>query len=164
MVDESGNARITDLGLASIVRDPHSMRSSLDEDSYTTRWCAPEILLGEQPASKESDIFSFGMVVIEVGGGQLVPCQRPYQPIKVFTGKAPFVGSTTPAVIASIVDGRRPERPRNTGLTDHLWGVTQKCLKQAPSDRPNVEQVLGVLRMLSVPPIWMAYMSLIDPR
>ena len=66
MVDESSNARITDFGLAAIVRDSHSMRSSLDEDRYTPRWCAPEILMGEQPAGKESDVFSFGMVIIEV--------------------------------------------------------------------------------------------------
>lgn len=66
IVDECGNARITDFGLAAIARDPHSQRSTLDE-GYTARWCAPEILEGEQLASRESDIFSFGMVMVEVG-------------------------------------------------------------------------------------------------
>jgi len=152
MVDEFGNARITDFGLAAIVRDPHSMRSGLDEDSYTTRWCAPEILMGEQPAGKESDVFSFGMVIIEVGDDQFVPCKPPYPLMKVFTGNAPFVGRTTPAVIISIVGGRRPERPNHPGLMDNLWELTKKCLAQAPLNRPNVGQVLEALRKFSVPP------------
>ena len=77
MVDESSNARITDFGLATISWEPHSTRSSPDEDWYTTRWCAPEILMGEQPASKESDVFSFGMVIIEVGARR----SDPYHPL-----------------------------------------------------------------------------------
>ena len=150
MIDKSGNARITDFGLAAIVRNPHSLRSTLGEDGHTARWCAPELLKSEKLASKESDVFSFGMVIIEVGGDQLFPCQPPYPFIKVFTGKAPFVGSTTPAVIASIMYGRRPERPDHSSFTDYLWEWTRKCLEQAPSDRPNVGQVLEALKHLSV--------------
>jgi len=30
------------------------------------RWSAPEVLLGTTPASRQADIFSFGMVVVEV--------------------------------------------------------------------------------------------------
>ena len=66
MVDK-GSARLADFGLAAIVRNPHSLKSTLDEDSHTGRWCAPEILKSEQSVSKESDVFSFGMVIIEVG-------------------------------------------------------------------------------------------------
>ena len=68
MIDASSNARITDFGLAATTRNPHSPRSTLDEGGHTTRWCAPEVLKGEKSLSKESDVFSFGMVIIEVGG------------------------------------------------------------------------------------------------
>jgi len=71
---------------------------------------------------------------------------------KVFTGKAPFVGSTAPAVIVSITGGKRPERPNHARFTDRLWELTQKCLEQAPSGRAKVEQTLEALRKLSVPP------------
>lgn len=67
MVDEFGQARITDFGLAAIVRNSHSYRSTLEEGGYTPQWCAPEVLITEQPASRESDVFSFGMVMVEVG-------------------------------------------------------------------------------------------------
>ena len=74
-------------------------------------------------------------------------------PLEVFTGKAPFFESTAPAVITSIMDGRRPERPNHSGFTDHLWELTRKCLAQEPLDRPNVEQVLGALKRLPVFPL-----------
>ena len=73
MVDDSGNARITDFGLATFTQNPDSHKSAPDIDGHTARWCAPELFLTNQPASKESDIFSFGMVMIEVGGDKLVP-------------------------------------------------------------------------------------------
>ena len=34
---------------------------------YTAAWAAPEILQGGDKATREGDIFAFGMVVIEVG-------------------------------------------------------------------------------------------------
>jgi len=85
---------------------------------------------------------------------------------KVFTGKAPFVGSTAPAVIASVTSGKRPERPNHASFTDCLWELTQKCWEQTPSDRPSAEQALEVLKKLSVPPppTWMACTLLTDLR
>lgn len=68
MVDESGNTRITDFGLATFAQNPDLDRNAPDIDCQTARWCAPELFLGEQPASKKSDVFSFGMVMIEVCG------------------------------------------------------------------------------------------------
>ena len=70
MVDGSGIARITDFGLASIVRDPSSVASAYD-GGHTPRWTAPEILR-ESPASKESDVFSFAMVMFEVRGWSIL--------------------------------------------------------------------------------------------
>jgi serine/threonine protein kinase len=56
-----------DFGLASVARDPSSVAST-SEDGHTPRWTAPEVLQGITPASKKSDVFSFAMVIIEVGG------------------------------------------------------------------------------------------------
>ena len=65
-MDGSGNAQIADLGLTSIIRDPHSVPSASDGHGYTPWWTAPEILLDGIAASKKSDIFSFGMIIYEV--------------------------------------------------------------------------------------------------
>ena len=66
-MDGSGNARIMDFGLASVVRDPGSM-GSISDIGHTPRWTAPEILRYGTLASRESDIFSFAMVIFEVRG------------------------------------------------------------------------------------------------
>ena len=65
LVDDTGSARIVDFGLATVTRNPDSMRSVSDQHGNTPRWTAPEVLNGEA-YSKEADIFSFAMVMIEV--------------------------------------------------------------------------------------------------
>lgn len=64
LVDDTGRARLTDFGLAAIALD-HEPTESL-KGGYAVRWAAPEILDEEGPVSRESDIYSFAMVAIEV--------------------------------------------------------------------------------------------------
>ena len=66
LVDNTACARITDLGLATVTQNMDSVRSGLDEHGHTARWTAPEILGEEGSHSKEADVFSFAMVMIEV--------------------------------------------------------------------------------------------------
>ena len=66
LVDATGRARITDFGLTRVTQNLDSIRSGSGEQGYTARWTAPEILNGEGEHSKEADIFSFAMVMIEV--------------------------------------------------------------------------------------------------
>ena len=68
LVDADGNIRIVDFGLATIARDTNSLQTTSDHHGNTPRFTAPEILRDIAAHSKESDIFAFGMVVIEVGG------------------------------------------------------------------------------------------------
>ena len=67
-MDASGNARITDFGLAMVTQDIDSLRTrgGSDECGDGARWIAPEILENRETYSKEADIFSFAMVTIEV--------------------------------------------------------------------------------------------------
>ena len=57
-----------DFGLAAVARDTNSLVSTTDDQGITARYTAPEILRGAGRHSMESDVFSFGMVMIEVGG------------------------------------------------------------------------------------------------
>ena len=66
LVDTTGRARITDCGLAVVTRNLDSVRSAPDEREHSTRWTAPEILASQGTFSKEADVFSFAMVMIEV--------------------------------------------------------------------------------------------------
>jgi len=66
LVDATGHAMITDCGLAIVTQNLDSIRGAPDEHGDSTRWIAPEILDNRGTYSKEADVFSFAMVVIEV--------------------------------------------------------------------------------------------------
>ena len=66
MVDDKNHARITDFGLA---RNQGSAEEASVTAGGTARWTAPEILQGRGGPSKEADVFSFAMVMVEVGRG-----------------------------------------------------------------------------------------------
>ena len=68
-MDATGNARITDFGLAMVTHDLDSIRNASDKRGEGARWIAPEILDGRGTYSKEADVFSFAMVAIEVRYG-----------------------------------------------------------------------------------------------
>ena len=61
LVDFSGNARITDFYLA---QDTLGIR--FIPERWSTRWTAPEILRESGTPSTKGDVFSFGMVMVEV--------------------------------------------------------------------------------------------------
>ena len=66
LVDASDHARITDFGLAVVTQDLELIRSGSDECGDSARWIAPETLDCGGTHSKEGDVFSFAMVMIEV--------------------------------------------------------------------------------------------------
>jgi len=66
LVDTTGHAMITDCGLAIVTQNLDSIRGAPDEHGDSTRWIAPEILADRGTFSKEADVFSFAMVIIEV--------------------------------------------------------------------------------------------------
>ena len=67
-----------DFGHATIARDSKSLVTTTEEHAFTYRYAAPELFKVEAPYSKESDVFAFGMVIIEVRGHGFPPCQRPH--------------------------------------------------------------------------------------
>ncbi|KAF9644146.1 kinase-like protein [Thelephora ganbajun] len=128
LVDDSGHARIVDFGFAIVTRNLDSMSSASHHNGYTPRWTAPEVLDGE-PHSKEGDIFSFAMVMIEV-----------------FTGAVPFSDTSSFVAISSIMQGKRPSRPTHPTFTENLWSLMQRCWGHDPRSRPEVSEALGMLR------------------
>jgi len=64
-MDNSGNACIADFGLAIVTQNLDSMRSAPRQYALSMQWTAPEVL-ADEPRTKEADVFSFAMVMIEV--------------------------------------------------------------------------------------------------
>ena len=76
LVDTTGHARITDFGFATVTQNLDSIQRVLGGQGHAARWTAPEILHERGTYSKEADIFSFAMVMIEVRYRSLL-CANP---------------------------------------------------------------------------------------
>ena len=68
-MDATGRTLIADCGLVIVTQNLDSIRGAPDEYGHSVRWIAPEILDNRGTFSKEADVFSFAMVMIEVRCG-----------------------------------------------------------------------------------------------
>jgi len=104
------------------------------------------VLEGENGITKEADVYSFGMVMIEVWAYDIASIGRVVHQYKVLSGDAPFFDSPPASVMAKILLGERPERPKVPILTDRLWDLIQRCLERNPRRRPGIADVIRNLR------------------
>ena len=104
---------------------------------------APEIHLPENGCSRTpslaSDIWAFGMTMLEV-----------------LTGELPYSKAPTEAIVITVItrDHKIPERPGShvteLGLSDDVWALMKECWDiQHPEKRPNTEQLTRSLEKLS---------------
>jgi len=91
------------------------------------------VLDRERPVSKESDVYSFSMVVIEA-----------------FTGQAPYHDSPPTTAAVGVLRGNRPGRPTDPSVTDDLWEMIKRCWNREPERRPEISQVVLSLRTASL--------------
>lgn len=146
-MDHSDNALIADFGLATVTQNLDCIQSAAHRRDHTPRWAAPEALT-EGTFSKEADVFSLAMVMIEVR------CELPtvhiasadrFALIQVLTGAVPFSDETPTMAILHITQGTRPPRPAHPSLTTELWTLMERCWNQDPQLRPEVSEALSVL-------------------
>ena len=152
-MDSSGNARIADFGFTTVTLNLDSVQSVQCQRGFTPRWTAPE-LLKEGTYSKETDIFAFAMVMIEVRRGRPTVCRTlayyHFVSTQIFTGAVPFSNSTPAMAMLAIMQKERPPRPSHPAFTDDLWTLMQHCWDHDPHLRPEVSEVLKVLLTPSV--------------
>jgi len=130
LINSNGQACLADCGIISILLQEDSIATYAH--GYITRWTPPEILGGSNQCTREADIFSFGMVVIEV-----------------FTGKHPFSEFNTPSAIMKVMARERPVHPPGTeklGFVTQIWDMTVNCWRHDPADRPTTAAVVKFLR------------------
>ena len=145
LIDQDGCARIADFGLLTIVSDSaHYTSSSTPKSAGTTRWMSPELLdpvrFGREDgrATKESDCYALGMVILEV-----------------LSGKPPFSGDGGFIVMRKVIEGERPGKPEGkeeVWFTDDLWEILEQCWLPRPERRPAIDAVLECLEQGST--VW----------
>ncbi|KAG8748680.1 hypothetical protein FRC10_000071 [Ceratobasidium sp. 414] len=145
LVSASGEALLADFGLSKILAEEEGaeVASTSLANAGSSRWMAPELFEGDAnlcTVSTASDVWSFGMLCLEVLTGQ-----PPYRQCRI-DGQ----------VIAKLISRILPERPERTeemyerGLSDSMWLLMQRCWSWNPSSRPEVRALARDVRMLHV--------------
>ena len=117
MIDEHGNARITDFGLAGLAEE-----FKADEiGAGTPAYMSPEQIDGRELTVK-SDIYSLGLVLYEL-----------------FTGKQAFEAATVGELINLRRSNTSPTTPASIvkGFDPVIEKVIDRCIQKDPSQRPS---------------------------
>ncbi|GIL76929.1 hypothetical protein Vretimale_8607 [Volvox reticuliferus] len=126
LLDNSGNAKIADFGLAKIY---NGNRQALTGGLGTYQWAAPEVL-AHQRYSEKADVYSFGIVLWEC-----------------MTRRLPYEGMTAVQAAVGVVNhGLRPDMPRDT--PPDMTELVRACWAAVPEQRPSFTQIevqLGVM-------------------
>ena len=152
LVDPNGHACLADFGLLTIASDLAGTSSDSFLRCGTIRWMGPELFQPEKfgltgrRRTKSSDCYALGMVIYEV-----------------LSGKVPFYHCGDVAAVRRILNGDRPERPKEGGpwFTDDIWNLLECCWEPMPDDRPSVEDVLH--RLVETPMPSLAQMKASPP-
>ncbi|KAF8517673.1 kinase-like protein, partial [Hysterangium stoloniferum] len=126
LVSNQGVPCLTDFGLSRILGDTTGLTTS-SHVAGSLRWMSRELLLNER-VHKGSDVWAFGMTVIEILTGKL-----PYSEI-----------SLDPAVMHLIMNGQIPSRPdasTASSLTEELWSICTRCWDPDPKKRPAMGDI-----------------------
>ncbi|KAI6116494.1 kinase-like domain-containing protein [Pisolithus sp. B1] len=127
LVSNDRRALLTDFGL-SILGDSTSTITIEASRGISLRWTAPE-LLDDFPPSTASDVWAFGMTVLE-----LVTQTVPFSECR-----------NSSAVVSRLLTGKLPPRPDEVSthfrLTDTWWEICTSCWRYVPSSRPTVEDI-----------------------
>ena len=104
--------------------------------------------------TRASDCYALGMVIYEVS--RLHPKGRsPIYLSQVLTGLRPFHHLHAYAPIPAVLEGERPEKPREAeslGFSYQLWELVQSCWSESGPARPTAQQVFDHLSSAS--PSW----------
>ncbi|KAJ4978152.1 hypothetical protein NE237_008932 [Protea cynaroides] len=146
MLDSSFNAKLGDFGLARLV--DHLLGSQTTVLAGTMGYLAPECVTTGK-ASKESDVYSFGIVALEIACGRKV-VEHKEEPSKValvawvweLYGNGKLLTAVDP----------RLEMDFNEEQIERLMVVGLWCAHLDPNLRPSIRQAINVLNFEAVMP------------
>ncbi|KAG2095090.1 kinase-like domain-containing protein [Suillus discolor] len=131
LIHGDGTACVADFGLSLM----YSEVITASQASWTStlkgnmRWMAPELLIPEREdgsptrPSEQSDIFSFGGIMLQV-----------------LTNKIPYYYlPNDAAIVLCIARSEKPFRSRYPGLPEKYWRFIEQCWSTNPRDRPSTD-------------------------
>lgn len=98
--------------------------------SPSLRWAAPELGTSNRRMDEISDVWSFGLVMVEVFTLNIPwPEYRRNETVQLYVAR----------------HGMKPSRPASDWVTDEVWAIIQDCCKDR-DDRPKMQNVERRLR------------------
>ncbi|KAG2343707.1 kinase-like protein [Suillus weaverae] len=138
LIHGDGTACVADFGLSLMYSEviTASQASWTSTLKGNTRWMAPELLVPEREdgsptrPSEQSDIFSFGGIMLQV-----------------LTNKIPYHYLPNDAsIVLCIAKSEMPSRSRYPVLPEKYWEFIERCWSTDPRDRPSTEGADAMIR------------------
>jgi eukaryotic-like serine/threonine-protein kinase len=131
LIDEDGNPRLADFGIALSAGAEHLTETGTAVGS--PHYVSPEQALGA-PTTPRSDVYALGVVLYEL-----------------LSGRKPFSGNLAAIVTAHVEQTPRAPSTFATGLTRDVDAVVMKCLAKAPKERfASGAELADAIRSLGV--------------
>ena len=143
MLDSNFNAKLGDFGLARLV--DHGLSSQTTVLAGTLGYLAPECLTTGK-ASKESDVYRFGVVFLEIGCGRK-PVEPRVEPSMVRLVEWVWDLYGKGQILEAVDKGLSMEFDK--GQIESLMVVGLWCCHPDPTSRPSIRQVIHVLNFES---------------
>ncbi len=130
LIDESGQVKLTDFGIALLEKRP--VGDDADLILGTPSYMAPEQLLGRE-VTRRADVYSLGVVLFEM-----------------LVGRRPFEGANVAEVVHQIVHAPLPDVSRElAGLSPRLGEVFERALAKDPEQRyASAGELAAMLRRI----------------
>ncbi|OJA14098.1 hypothetical protein AZE42_10008 [Rhizopogon vesiculosus] len=137
VVDINGNPLLSDFGFAKVLEDVTGVNFTMSAGAANSqRWLAPELSSDNAMLTTQSDIFAYGMTILEI-----------------MTHEVPWhtIHNTTHVVI-KLSKGEMPPRPQDLavitrGLDDNLWWLTRRCWSTTAEERPPTKEIQEILTL-----------------
>lgn len=127
LVDRDDNAKVGDFGLSRVIST-----MNMTAVAGTPKWESPEILAGE-PYTSASDVYSYGMMLFEL-----------------VSGEEPFAEVQTIVELVKTVYEKKLKPKIPASCPNNIAALIKDCLNNSPKKRPTMDQVIEILRSLSI--------------
>ncbi|KAG8977588.1 hypothetical protein FRB93_011886 [Tulasnella sp. JGI-2019a] len=129
LLDAEMRPMLCDFGMTKVLDGTHNITSTAMKGAGSFRWMSPELLSTNTPKSLKSDIFAFGMTIVEV-----------------ITGNVPFPDIPNANAIVAIISGQRPAFQQIFQISfRNLWILASACWDHEPARRPSARDILAIM-------------------
>ncbi|XP_015583350.3 G-type lectin S-receptor-like serine/threonine-protein kinase At1g34300 [Ricinus communis] len=142
LLDENYNAKVSDFGLAKLINPKDHRYRTLKSVRGTRGYLAPE-WLANLPITSKSDVYSYGMVLLEIVSGRRnfeVSEETYRKKFSMWAFEQFEMGN-----MSAIVDKRLTEEDVDMEQATRAIQVSLWCIQEQPSQRPMMGKVVQML-------------------